>query len=95
MRRVTSEAPITTAELDRLIEDGDVITCPHCGTLNAHAWEDVTVDDAGELYDGETYRVVHIPTASCWEWQCGECRTHWAERGSPLTAEVYTHGVAA
>ena len=35
--------------------------------------------------------VYHIPSASCYEWQCGSCKLSFAPVDSPIMAECYTH----
>lgn len=66
------------AELVRLKH---VLECPVCGELSAHAWCDVD----------EELGIAHIPTASCWEWECGHCGAHLVEADAPILAECYTH----
>ena len=70
-----------THDLATMLDAGYVEQCPACGGLSAYAWIDVDAP-AG---------IAHIGAPSCWEWQCGHCRTYWAAAGSPLTAECYTH----
>jgi hypothetical protein len=59
----------------------DLEECPVCGGLNTYCWDDVD----------EEKGIAHIPTASCWEWQCGHCGAHLVEAGSPPTYPCYTH----
>lgn len=90
--------------LDQLDDDtralvlaGDVEICPACGELSAHAFQDANA--YGEFPDGiipggfdpEPGTIAHIPSASCFEFECGHCRRSITPAGSPLTAEVYTH----
>lgn len=83
----------TTLEMvEELEAQGSIVECPRCGALNAYAWCYATVDpNTGELEPGEAIRIYQIPTTSAWEWECGKCRTHFADAVSPLTAECYTH----
>lgn len=67
------------ANTQELIESGNVEVCPVCGGLSAYAWQDVNED------------IAHIPTASCWEWECGHCGAHLVDASAPILAEVYTH----
>jgi len=71
----------TEDEIATLQEKGYVNECPACGKLSAHAWEDVD-EEAG---------IAHIPTASCWEWQCGHCGAHLVQADSPINHPAYTH----
>lgn len=73
--------PGRAARLKRLIAKGYVVKCPGCGKLNAYSWD-----------DAEKHGLAHVKSASgLGEWQCGSCRTYWAEKDSPLLAEAYTH----
>lgn len=52
--------------------------------------------DGGEAYTDEECLtnwpdVYHIPSSSCWEWECGNCKAHLVEANSPILAECYTH----
>ena len=83
---------LTRADVDALIANSSVIECPCCGALNAYSWLDATVDpNTGDLDQGQTIAVHHIPTCGSWEWQCGKCKTPFAERDAPILAECYTH----
>lgn len=64
-----------------LEEGGKLLRCERCDGLNAHAWGDCD----------EALGIAHIPVASCWEWQCGHCGTHWVEADSPINHPAYTH----
>lgn len=67
----------------------DIETCLRCGAKNAYAWQDSDVEEDGTMPEGG--EVYHISVASCWEWQCGKCRTHHVERRSPINHPCYTH----
>lgn len=69
------------AVLAKLIDKGHVMRCSSCNGLSAYAWCDTD----------ESLNVAHIGAASCWEWQCGHCRTHWVEADSPINSPCYTH----
>jgi hypothetical protein len=85
------------SEIERLIENGSIVVCPVCEGLSAHAWGDTTSYD--QFVDGiipggfvpAKGTIAHIGTSSCWEWECGHCKSHVVEAGSPLTDPCYTH----
>lgn len=64
-----------------LLNDESGHICPNCLGLSVHCWDDVD----------EANGIAHIPTASCWEWQCGHCKAHLVERDSPINHPCYTH----
>lgn len=83
-------------EFDELVAKEDIIECPSCGAFNAYAYQDSNMDSNSphERYEDcadEPVDVYHIPSSSCWEWECGKCSTPWMERDSPLASECYTH----
>lgn len=72
---------VEDTETISLIRDGSIEICPSCLCLSTYAWEDVD----------EEKGINHIPSSSCWEWQCGHCLTTWCDHDSPILAECYTH----
>jgi len=64
--------------------------CPSCGAYNCYAWQDCNPNDDDILNDKKDL-IYHIPTASCFDWQCGKCKLSFADKNSPIMAEVYTH----
>jgi hypothetical protein len=52
--------------------------------------------DGGEAYtDDEILTnwpdVYGISSCSGFEWECGNCHTHWMDRNSPINHPAYTH----
>jgi hypothetical protein len=68
--------------------------------IDVHTGLRLTNDD-GFSDDNEPYTddeiltnwpdVYSIPSASGFEWQCGNCKTSWMEKDSPIAANCYTH----
>ena len=90
-------ATTTRDDVQDLIEDGSIETCPCCGELSAYAWQDADAYD--EFEDGiipggftpEPGTVAHIGTASGFEWECGHCGAHLVAEDSPINHPCYTH----
>lgn len=86
--------PMTQAQFDALVAKEHIVQCPCCDAYSAYCWDDVNMDDEGQRYDNcttEPEDIWHIPSASCFEWQCGQCRNYLAPVDSPILAECYTH----
>jgi len=68
--------------------------CPQCSGVSAYCWDDVSEDayeDDSLPYNPKQGTIAHIPTAGCWEWQCGHCQAHLIEKDSPINHPCYTH----
>lgn len=63
------------------IEKSDIEVCSACGKMSAYYWG----------YVDRLHNIAHIPTTSCFEWECGHCHSHIVEENSPINAECYTH----
>jgi bacterioferritin-associated ferredoxin len=64
--------------------------CPVCGSSNSYCWDDCNQPDDKDFND-KLDVIYHIPTCSGFEWQCGKCKNSFADKNSPIMAEVYTH----
>ena len=95
--RIASDEDMDLDDIDiaALVDSGDIEECPGCGALNAYSWNyvnhaplaDVDVEDRWTEDD----RIYHIPAASGFEWQCGNCGNSWTEEDSPINHPAYTH----
>jgi hypothetical protein len=85
------QIPVTLDDDTRaLVLDGRIEICPVCGELSAYTWQDTTAYDAFEDglipggFEPEPGTIAHISTSSCWEWECGHCKSHLVKAASPL-----------
>ncbi len=98
VKRVTIKHKHASEDVDptreELLESGDAEECPSCGAVSAYAYDNVNYAPRADILgEGipEDERIYHIPTASGFEWQCGNCEQSWTPEDSPLNQEVYTH----
>lgn len=99
----------TMEEFQNLVNSGDILECPVCGSYSAY-YEFVNMNsdtksrfinsdglnDSNEEYTNDEILtnwpdVYSIGACSCFEWQCGKCKTYLMPENSPINHPCYTH----